>query len=315
MTFPSNTANADVDSKNVVTKHSARFGTAEAVRIYDAAAKPIEACVNALLDTFQMAFDTEKESAAQPGGEQRRNTVLDIGCGPGSYTLNHLLPRLPPWCEKLVGVDNSEQMLEFARENNADPRIEYHTLDLMKDEDVVRVLLDQGPFQRVYSFFTLHWMADQVQALKNIETLMAPGGECLLIFSDTLVLFHIFAAMMRSDRWAKYSELLKSFIPPTSIMKNARELRSHLAKVVAATNLTPLACEVIRTKLPMDLSREDAIEIFVLLNPVYPLLNDDEKPELRMFTHEFLKNLNERTAGDLYNEQNILVIHAYKPEN
>ncbi|KAH9377700.1 hypothetical protein HPB48_020073 [Haemaphysalis longicornis] len=125
----------------------------------------------------------------------------------GSYTLNHLLPRLPPWCEKLVGVDNSEQMLEFARENNADPRIEYHTLDLMKDEDVVRVLLDQGPFQRVYSFFTLHWMADQVQALKNIETLMAPGGECLLIFSDTLVLFHIFAAMMRSDRWVKYSEV------------------------------------------------------------------------------------------------------------
>lgn len=314
MTFPANTPDGDADSKHIVAKHSARFGTAEAVRIYDAAAKPIEPCVNAVLDTFQMAFDTGKESAALSGVEQRRNTVLDIGCGPGSYTLNHLLPRLPPWCEKLVGVDNSEAMLQFARENNADPRIEYHTLDLMKDEDVVRILLDQGPFQRVYSFFTLHWMADQVHALKNIETLMAPGAECLLIFSDTLVLFHIFAAMMRSDRWAKYSELLQSFIPPTSTMKNVRELRSYLANVVAGTNLTPLACEVMRTKLNMDLSREDAIEIFVLLNPVYPLLKDDEKPELQTFTHEFLKSLRERTAGDPYNEQNLLVIHAYKPE-
>ncbi|KAH9377699.1 hypothetical protein HPB48_020072 [Haemaphysalis longicornis] len=150
-------------------------------------------------------------------------------------------------------------MLEFARENNAHPRIEYHTLDLMKDEDVVRVLLDKGPFQRVYSFFTLHWMADQVQALKNIETLMAPGGECFLIFSETLVLFHIFAAMIKSDRWAKYSDLLQSFIPPTSTMTDVSELRSYLANIVAGTHLTPLACEVMRTKVIMGLNKERAI--------------------------------------------------------
>lgn len=125
----------------------------------------------------------------------------------GSYTLNHLLPRLPSWCHKVVAVDNSEAMLEFARENNADPRIEYRTLDLMKDDDVVRLLLEQGPFQRVYSFFTLHWMADQHRALKNIDTLMAPGAECLLAFSDTLVVFDIFTAMMRSQRWQKYSQV------------------------------------------------------------------------------------------------------------
>lgn len=315
MTSPASTKSCDVDNKDSVTKESARFGTAEAVRIYDAAAEAIEPCINAVLDTFHMAFDTKKETSAQNGEEQRRNTILDIGCGPGSYTVKHLLPRLPPWCEKLVGVDNSGAMLEFARENSADPRIEYHTLDLMKDEDVLRLLLDKGPFQRVYSFFTLHWMADQLHALKNIETLMAPGAECLLIFSETLVLFHIFAAMMKSERWAMYSDLLQSFIPPTSNMKDVGELRSYLANLVAGANLTALACEVMRTKVIMGLSREDALDIFVLLNPVYPLLKEDEKPELRKFTQAFLKMLKESSAGDPYNEQTMLIIHAYKPEN
>ncbi|KAH7981248.1 hypothetical protein HPB49_022647 [Dermacentor silvarum] len=86
-------------------------------------------------------------------------------------------------CQRLVAVDNSEAMLDFAREHRADPRIE------------------------VYSFLAIHWTADQRSAMRNIETLMAPGGECFLVFSDNIVLFDIFKAMMTQPRWAKYSDV------------------------------------------------------------------------------------------------------------
>ncbi|XP_070386579.1 juvenile hormone acid O-methyltransferase-like [Dermacentor albipictus] len=147
-------------------------------------------------------------------------------------------------------------MLDFAREHRAHPLIEYRTLDLAAEDDVARFVREHGRFQRVYSFLTIHWTADQHGAMRNIETLMAPGGECFLVFSDNIVLFDIFKAMMTDPRWAKYEDILKAYIPETVGMKDIRSLRSHLASIVSATNLTPLACEVIRTKAIMKLGRE-----------------------------------------------------------
>ncbi|XP_077531235.1 juvenile hormone acid O-methyltransferase-like [Haemaphysalis longicornis] len=139
-----------------------------------------------------------------------RNLVPWCGVKPEavfwSFTFKYLLPRLPAWCEKLVGVDNADPMLEFARQNRADPKIEYKHLDLMVDNDVARFVKEQGQFEMVFSFQTLHWVCDQYQAVRNIATLLAPGGECFLQFSHTLVLFDIYSALLESPRWKKYSE-------------------------------------------------------------------------------------------------------------
>lgn len=311
----SNTENSDVETRDALATHSVRFSTAQAVEIYDVSSKPTWPFINAVFDTFRMTFDDTEKSAAQDGQQTRRGTFLDIGCGPGSYTLQHLLPRLPPWCTKVVAVDNSEAMLEFARENNADPKIEYRTLDLSKDDDVLRFSVEHGPFQRVYSFITLHWLADQLQALKNIETLMAPRAECFLVFSYTMSVFDLFETMIRSSRWEKYSDLLQRCIPPTNGMHETGALRSYLAKLVSGTNLIPLSCEVVRSPMTIGCTKESAVDIFLLLNPVYPLLNDDEKAELREFTEGFIKSVKEGPSWDVKKrEQSLLVIHAYKPE-
>ena len=39
-------------------------------------------------------------------------TVLDIGCGPGRYALEHAKK-----CKQVVGIDISPKMLQYAREN------------------------------------------------------------------------------------------------------------------------------------------------------------------------------------------------------
>ncbi|KAH9379925.1 hypothetical protein HPB48_000979 [Haemaphysalis longicornis] len=98
-------------------------------------------------------------------------------------------------------------MLEFARKNRADPKIEYKSLDLMADDDVARFVKEEGQFDIVFSFLTLHWMPDQHHAFRNVAALMAPGGECFLVFTHTLVLFDIYVALMQSPRWKKYSEV------------------------------------------------------------------------------------------------------------
>ncbi|XP_077491309.1 uncharacterized protein LOC144101941 isoform X2 [Amblyomma americanum] len=240
--------------------HSDIYGVEKCVELYDAAIAPVVPAVAALLDSFQTAFlDLPIDEATEESGVRHKRQFIDVGCGPGSFTLKHLLPRLPPWCEKLVAVDNSESMLKFARENRSDPKIEYQGLDVLADEAVARFVRAEGRFQRVYSFLVLHWIADHRHALRNIEALTAPAGECFLVFSNNLAVFDVFTAMMRSARWSKYSDVLLRVLPETRDMEDVISLRSHLVSVVRATSLLPLACEVFRLTGDMGLSKERAL--------------------------------------------------------
>ncbi|KAL1426021.1 hypothetical protein MTO96_003490 [Rhipicephalus appendiculatus] len=312
MSAPTVRQSADVSAISSNGK-SARFAAAKSVQVYEEASQTIEATMASVLDFFDTAFLRDEElpgGAEEDGPQKSRCQFIDVGCGPGTFTLKQLLPRLPSRCQRLLAVDNSEAMLEFARENRAHPRIEYRALDLASEDEAARFVREHGRFQRVYSFFTMHWTADQRRAMRNIETLMAPGAECFLVFSNNIVLFDIFKAMVAAPRWAKFAEVLKAYIPETTEMKNITSLRSHLASLVRATKLTPLACEVVRTKLIMKLSNQASPDFFTLLNPVYPLLDEAEKAELKTFTIDFLTK--HKGSGDPYKEQIMLVIHAYK---
>ncbi|KAK8756447.1 hypothetical protein V5799_000851 [Amblyomma americanum] len=237
-------------------------------------------------------------------------------------------------------------MLKFARENRSDPKIEYQGLDVLADEAVARFVRAEGRFQRVYSFLVLHWIADHRHALRNIEALTAPAGECFLVFSNNLAVFDVFTAMMRSARWSKYSDvyatrnapiLMRSWctallthlhclnglfsvgqvllrvLPETRDMEDVISLRSHLVSVVRATSLLPLACEVFRLTGDMGLSKERALDFFCLVNPVYPSLDDGERAELRSFTDDVMRDFTRRRSGRAIGEHQLLVIHACKP--
>ncbi|KAK8768379.1 hypothetical protein V5799_015156 [Amblyomma americanum] len=204
-------------------------------------------------------------------------------------------------------------MLTFAREHRSHPRIDYLYLDLLADEDVARFVREQGNFQRVHSFLALQWVGDQRHAMRNIEALLAPGGECFLVFTTNLIVQDVFEAMLDSPRWAKYADILKRVIPETRVLKDTGSLRSHLADLVRATNLTPLACEVVHTVAKMGLDKERALDFFTFLNPVYELVNDAEKAELRQFTQDVIGDFKKRKSGDSIDERDFLVIHACKP--
>ncbi|XP_072144570.1 juvenile hormone acid O-methyltransferase-like isoform X4 [Dermacentor andersoni] len=173
----------------------------ESAEIYGASMGCYRESSAQVLDAFMNAFVpidlSDSKLSALP--------FLDIGCGEGNFTRRYLLPRCQHECRKLVAVDHSTAMLEYARSHHMHDMIDYVLFDIVKD-DVNKFLNEHGPFARVYSFNMLHWVKDRAQAMKNIEKMIAPGGECFVIFEHCIPMFEVFIALAESPRWKQYAQ-------------------------------------------------------------------------------------------------------------
>src|SRR5690606_33399863 len=87
-------------------------------------------------------------------------TVLDVGCGDGTLSL-----QLKPQCRALTAVDSSAAQVEAARELGLDA----HVAD-------AQALPYVEAFDVVFSNATLHWMRDPPRALASIFGALRPGG-------------------------------------------------------------------------------------------------------------------------------------------
>jgi len=93
--------------------------------------------------------------------------VLDLGCGAGNVTA-FLAQRWPD--ARIVGVDNSQEMLAKARASTAgEPRREWI------DADIASYAPD-APVDVVYSNAALHWQPDHQRLFPRIFEWLAPGG-------------------------------------------------------------------------------------------------------------------------------------------
>ena len=104
-------------------------------------------------------------------------TWLDLGCGPGLVTLE-AARRFPGL--RLIGVDSSEHMIDYARDQAAASgvadRVEFRVGDAT-DPDVLRALT---PASGIVSTYTLHHFDDGVEAIKAMAGALVPGGPMLL---------------------------------------------------------------------------------------------------------------------------------------
>lgn len=285
---------------------------AEGAEGYDSISQAVRVDNNCLLQFYSTAFlPLQRPQVDVETRQPRRSRCLDVGCGPGRLTVEYLLPTLPTWCEKLVAVDNSEPMLRFAQERYPHPKVQYKRLDIAVDEDVARFRKAEGCFEMIYSFGALHWIRDQNQALRNIGKLMAPGGECFVTFSASMLLFDIITAAMERQRWKRFSEQIRHIVPITNAM-DIGSLRSYSASLLNATDLTPLTCEVFLSSLDLSVSVERFANFCTTANPLHHVLPTEEKQELQKFTQEFLLDWVKKNSGKLINDFKRIVIHAHK---
>lgn len=168
------------------------------------------------------------------------DSLLDIGCGSGDVTIDYLLPILPPNFQRLVGVDLSQEMIEFAGQQYPYPRISFEKFDLGLDLEKQQ-LRSVEPFDHITSFYCLHWVQNQERAVKNMFQLLKPDGDMLLVFLAQNPIFEIYKQMSQSKKWSKYMSDVDNFISPYQYSKNPAD---QFGKLLYASGFTEYSVEI-----------------------------------------------------------------------
>ncbi|OGC22310.1 SAM-dependent methyltransferase [candidate division WOR-1 bacterium RIFOXYB2_FULL_42_35] len=148
-------------------------------------------------------------------GQER---ILDIGCGDGKITAEiagHLTNGY------VLGIDNSEEMISFARENH--PGIDF------KVGDARKLNFDQE-FDLVFSNAALHWVVDHLSVLKGIKNSLKSGGEVLLQMGgrgNAGEMLKIAEELMAGGKWSSF---FKDFVSPFGFY-GVEEYEKWLAQV------------------------------------------------------------------------------------
>ncbi|KAJ3657568.1 hypothetical protein Zmor_009358 [Zophobas morio] len=154
--------------------------------------------------------------------------VLDVGSGDGDVLFDVLLPEIPHDFAKLVGTDVSEEMVDFARSRYKSDKIDFVALDI-SSASILPEFHDF--FDHIFSFYCLHWVVEQRQAMKNMFDMLKPGGEILVTFLASNPIYDVYERMAKSNKWCSYMTNLKRYISPYHHSENPEtELEDILKK-------------------------------------------------------------------------------------
>jgi trans-aconitate 2-methyltransferase len=133
--------------------------------------------------------------------------VLDVGCGDGRITAA-VARRVPRG--RVVGVDASERMVNFARSHFATD--EHPQLRFLRADG--RDLPFHAEFDLVLSFNALHWIPDQDAALRAMRRALVATGRAqlrLVPAGERRSLEQVIEDTRQSERWQGY---YRSFSDP-----------------------------------------------------------------------------------------------------
>jgi trans-aconitate methyltransferase len=145
----------------------------------------------------QKRWARELISKLELEGDER---VLDIGSGDGMITAE-LSARVP--LGSVVGLDSSEEMIEFARRRY--PPEEHPNLSFQLGD--ARRLEFEEEFDLVVSFACLHWIEDHLPVLQGIRRCLRPSGRVLIQCGgrgNAASILEITEEVTKGERWRGY---------------------------------------------------------------------------------------------------------------
>ncbi|CAN7938357.1 unnamed protein product, partial [Ixodes hexagonus] len=256
-----------------------------------------------------LALDVLKGSFKNKQGYNQQ--YLDLGCGTGHFTREVLLNRCLS-IARIVAADVAVDMIQFAHDHCSHPRITYDLLDIR--EDVSGFVAKHGKFDRVYSFFALHWMKDQLTTFKNIANLLADDGECLLLFAARTTWLTVYRRLTEKHPGELYSQVLDTIIPQSQDVKDKVGLTSYILNALKSANLKPQTCEVLSFEYNIS-EPESLIQNEAMWNPVAPLLPGECRPKFIEALTEEIRNLwSEEANGNGVPRyfSDVFLVHASK---
>jgi SAM-dependent methyltransferase len=102
--------------------------------------------------------------------------LLDVGCGPGNFTL-----LMAPWFAQATGVDADEDMLAEAERRAKESRIAKLQWRQLRAEELPAEL---GQYHVISFAQSFHWM-DQATVARTALSMLEPGGACVHVHATT----------------------------------------------------------------------------------------------------------------------------------
>ena len=137
-------------------------------------------------ETTRLDIKTDPEAVRKQAlwaGIKPGMRVADLGCGSGK-TSSILRDLVQPGGE-VIGVDFVSERCQYARDNYNGSGLRFECLDMRKPLEIL------GTFDLVWIRFVLeYYLSSSLQILKNILSLIKPGGLCCLIDLDHNCLSH-----------------------------------------------------------------------------------------------------------------------------
>lgn len=255
-------------------------------------------------DTSQVLYEF---SSRLRYGENEK--VLDIGCGPGDVTTEMILPLLPKDAT-LVGIDINEEMVNYARQHYLDPRLMFKAVDFQTDN--ILDYLPKASFSKIFSFYCLHWLKNQKQAMKNLSTLLCDGGESLMILMESTNCFRLYETLSQMNEWKMYMKDVDNYISP---YHNVPDPKKKLTEILNEANLETLICE--SRPLVFTFPNETiSMRSIIAVNPFIERIPEDLKSSYIQDINHIIKKLNlaniSAETGEVTTEYRILVVHCQK---
>jgi len=129
-------------------------------------------------------------------------SVLDIGSGDGKVSAE-IAAALPEG--RVVGLDGSQEMIEFARANYGRER--FANLEFVCTD--ARQIALQGLFDIVFSNAALHWIEDHLAVLSEMSRVLRSGGRIIISCGgrgNAVEIVEAFETVTARERWRKYFE-------------------------------------------------------------------------------------------------------------
>lgn len=112
--------------------------------------------------------------------------ILDMGCAYGYVTKDRFsfIPNA-----KVVGVDRSEKVIEFANQNSKPDNFSYHVIDL-ESEDVIEniedIMMERGieKFDIIFASLVVHHLKNPNKLLRKVRNILSKDGFIIIRGSD-----------------------------------------------------------------------------------------------------------------------------------
>jgi trans-aconitate 2-methyltransferase len=157
----------------------------------------------------------------------KASSVYDLGCGPGNST-ELLVKRFPD--ARVIGTDNSEAMLESARERlplSKFPRCIFELSDIASWKP-------DAPADLIYANASLQWIGDHEHLIPRLFALLAPGGVLAIQMPDN-----------REEPTHRSMREVAGLDPWASLIGDAAKVRTKILSITDYYDLlAPAAAEV-----------------------------------------------------------------------